>query len=159
MRSLPQLFLALALCVPAYAQTLSTSFINGPGPYPQCLPVTSQDGVAVGAGYEVCFQPTSFQSGNGFSLYLPSKPDGGALIFESCSISYGSFVATSGDGTHAGDTVSQTDAVACAVDGGWTGFVTENFVKVKATCRGPRGMTYPCLANSNTGGSGTMMKK
>ncbi len=152
MRALPLLLLSLALCPLAYPQT-TTTFVNGPGNYPHCLPIISEDGQSVASGDYACFQPTEYQTGTGFSLYLPD------VTLENCSIAYGPFVATSGSGSNSGDTVSQTSAIACAVGSGWRGNVTENFVKVWSTCRSGGGRyshTYACLENSSTGGSGSM---
>lgn len=153
MKVLPRLLLALVLCSPAFAQTSTfITFVNGPGGYPHCVPITSENNRPIGTGDYACFQPTSYQTGTGFSLYLPD------VTLENCAIAYGTFVATSGNGTHAGDTVSQTDAVACTQGNGWTGNVTQNFVKIWGTCHSGSGRyyhSYPCLVNSNTGGSGT----
>ena len=148
MKALPSLLLLLALCSLAFSQN-PTTFVNGPGNYPHCLPVTSEDGRTVGGGDYACFQPTEYQTGTGFSLYLPD------VTLESCSIAYGPFVATSGTGSNSGDTVSQTSAVSCAVGNGWNGRVTENFVKVWSTCRSGGGRyyhTYACLVNSSSKG-------
>ena len=155
MKVLPRLLLMLALCLPAIAQTstLNVTFVNGAGDYPHCVPIVSENGQPTSSGEYACFQPTSFTTGNGFSLYLPD------VTLENCSIAYGTFVPTSGSGTNAGDTVSQTDAVACSEGNGWTGHITENFVKVWGTCHSGSGRyyhTYSCLVNSETGGSGSM---
>jgi hypothetical protein len=160
-RALPLLFL---LTLASFAQTASYTFggtLSGYyvlGGHPQslngCVNNTSWNGTSYPADNgEFCinYEPTV----SGITIpYELGFPNNGYLL-QSCTMTFGSPVYTSGNGTQVGDTFSISGSATCNYNVNITSF-TQNFVVTSVVTHCRYGKCITDVNYSLIGGSGTV---
>lgn len=135
MRILKVVVLTL-ICAPAMAAT--TNFTLG-APTANCIPVLSQNGVALQSGQgAVC--PQGFFGGGGWQISLPDGP----ITLYSCTGVAGPLVPN-------GTTATITTAINC-IDPAWSGSIVQDFAQERVYC----GRGRYCENYVDVGGAGEL---